>query len=165
PLNVFDALSLQPERGARLGAGRNFNVGFAGQRGDFNLGPQRRLHKADRHLANQIVAITLENLVRLDVKNNIQVAGWSAAHACLAVPRGAKPRSGIHTGWNPQFDLRSPLVPTGSLARLARLFDDPSGAFTTGTGLGNAENASRTDDLPAPAARRKGLALGAALRP
>src|ERR1700722_12597304 len=55
-------------------------------------------------------------------------------------------------------------MPASSMARLARFFYDPSGAFATGTGLGNAENAARTDDLSPSAASRADLALGAAFR-
>src|SRR5208283_5054639 len=62
-------------------------------------------------------------------------------------------------------DFGESLTAAGAGAGAARLVHDPSAAFTTGTGLGNAENAARTDDLAASAASGAGFCDGALLRP
>jgi len=46
----------QPESLPHLGARGNFQMSFAFERWDFNLGPERRLPRLERRLINQIVA-------------------------------------------------------------------------------------------------------------
>ena len=53
--------------------------------GNFYLGPERGLHKADRHLANQIITVALKNIVRLDVQHHIQITGGTTAKAGFAI--------------------------------------------------------------------------------
>ena len=70
-LDVFDAFALEAESGAGLGAGRDFDVRLAAQRGDFHLRAESGLHEAHRHFADQIIAVALKDVVRLDVEDNV----------------------------------------------------------------------------------------------
>src|SRR5216117_2114870 len=63
-LNVFDLFTFEPEHGAGLCAGGDTDAGLAIQRRDLDFGPERRLHEIDRHLAQEIIAIALENFMR-----------------------------------------------------------------------------------------------------
>src|ERR1035441_2823474 len=67
-LNILDALALQTEHRAGLGAGRNLDRGSSVQRRDRDVCAQSSLHKAYRHLAQQVIAVALEEGMGLDVK-------------------------------------------------------------------------------------------------
>src|SRR5439155_4550048 len=108
----------------------------------------------DRHLANQIVALALKKLMRLDVQDDVKISRRPAANAPFAVARRAQPRAGVHARWNFNRGFGSALAPSGAVARAARFFDHSSRAFAPWTRLRNAENPARADHLPAPAAGR-----------
>ena len=96
-LQIFHALALDAEGRAGLRAGGNFDRGPAFQRGHFNFRAERGLDKTHRHFAEQIVAVALENFVRLDVQDHIKIARRPAAKAGLAIAgrtqaRAARPR-------------------------------------------------------------------------
>src|SRR5205814_5341438 len=74
-LKVFDAFALEPEHGARLRAGGDFEQRFAVERGHFDFGSQRRLHEAHRHLAQKIVAVALEKFVGANVQDDVKITG------------------------------------------------------------------------------------------
>src|SRR4051794_290773 len=63
-LNIFNAFAFKPEHGARLGARRDTDAGFAIQRRDLYFRAQGRLDEIDRHLAQKIIAVALENFMR-----------------------------------------------------------------------------------------------------
>ena len=90
PLDVLDALAFEPEHRAGLRAGGNFDRGPAIERGHLDFGAQRRLHKANRHLAKQVVAVPLEDLVRLYMEHHVEIAGGTAAPTSLAIARRAQ---------------------------------------------------------------------------
>ena len=58
---------------------------FAVQGGDGELVAQRGLGDVDRHLEQQVVALALEEAVRLDVQHHVQMAGDAAARGGLAL--------------------------------------------------------------------------------
>src|SRR6267142_3322589 len=72
-LDILDSLPFEPEHGSGLSAGWNFQGCFPVQRRHFDIVAQRRLNKAYRHFTKQIVAIALENFVRLNVKNDVKI--------------------------------------------------------------------------------------------
>ena len=87
-LNVFDPFTFEPEHGAGLCAGGDTDAGLAIQRRHLDFGPERRLHEIDRHLAEEIIAIALENFMRSHVQDHVQVARGSAAEASLPIASG-----------------------------------------------------------------------------
>src|SRR5881409_2578204 len=145
-LHVLHALAFEPEHRAGLCAAWNFNLSSAVERGYFDIYAERRLNKTDWHLANQIVALALENFVLFDMQDHVKISGRSAAYPGFAITGRAQPRSCIDTWRDFQFDLARPLSPSRAAALLARIFDDASRAFTAGTRLRDAENAPRRDD-------------------
>src|SRR6266404_3890185 len=70
-LNVFNAFAFEPEHGARLCARRDTDAGLAIERRDLDFRPEGRLDKVDRHLAQKIIAIALENFMRSNVEHHI----------------------------------------------------------------------------------------------
>src|SRR5262249_28836134 len=102
---IFDAFSFQPEHRAGLSAGRDFDAGTTIQSGHFNFGAQRGLNDADGHFAQQVVTITLKDLVRTNVNDDIEVPGRPAAEAGLAFAHRAPPGTRVHPRRDPQIDF------------------------------------------------------------
>ena len=73
-LEVLDTFSFEPKHRARLRAGRDFDGGAAIEGGNFDVGPNGGLDKTDRHLAQQVLAVALKDLVRADMQDDVQVA-------------------------------------------------------------------------------------------
>jgi hypothetical protein len=78
-------------------------VAFAFERRHLDFRAERGLDETHRHFAKQIVAVALENLVRLDVQHHIQIARRPAAKTRLAISRRAQARTGVHARRNAQF--------------------------------------------------------------
>ena len=70
-LNILYALAFQAKHRARLSARRNLDHGPPVQRWHFDFGAQRSLRETHRHLAKQIVAVTLENGMGLGVEHHV----------------------------------------------------------------------------------------------
>ena len=107
PAVLAEALSGDAERAPRVRAGRNLDDRFVFQRGHFNLRAQRRLHETDGHLADQIIAVALENFMLLDVEHHVQIPGRAAAKTRFPIARGTQARTRVHPGGNPEFDFRA----------------------------------------------------------
>src|SRR3974390_1994605 len=84
-LKVFYALAFDPEGGAGLRAGRNFDRRLAVQGWHLDFRADSHLHKADPRFAKQIVAVALEKLVRFNVQDDVQITRRSSAEAGFAV--------------------------------------------------------------------------------
>ena len=74
---------LQPESGAGLSPFGNLIFHFAVQCRYLQIGAQCRIHKIEWHTQEQVITLALEIFVRLDVDNNLQVAGPSTLVAGL----------------------------------------------------------------------------------
>src|SRR5690606_7611830 len=122
--------------------GRDADVGFAGESGHFNFGAQRGLHELHRHVAEQIVAVALEDFVGLDVQDNVEIAMSATPHTGLAISRAAEARAAIHAGRDLQFDPGVLLATSRPRANLARTFDNLASTLATAAGLGDAEDAA-----------------------
>src|SRR5690606_28253387 len=70
-----DALAAQAEQLAGLGAFRNLQLDPAIQGRHFQLAAERRVGEADRNLAVQVLAVTLEDRVFADTDHHVEVAG------------------------------------------------------------------------------------------
>ena len=73
-LNVFDSFALHAKKLARLRAGGDFHFDFAVQRRHVDLRAQRRLHEADRHVADNVEVFAHENRMRLDLNHDVKIA-------------------------------------------------------------------------------------------
>ncbi len=97
----FYAFAAQTELFASLGFRRNLEAHLVAiQRWHFQLTPQGSGSKADRHFAIQVVAIALEQSVRLDEYLHIQITRWATIHAAFAFTRQTHPITIVHTRWN-----------------------------------------------------------------
>src|SRR5436190_18853538 len=84
-LNVFDAFAFEPAHGARLSAGWDTDLRLAVQRRHSDFRAERGLDEIHRHLAQQIIAVTLKDFMRLHVEHDVQIARRTAAESRLAV--------------------------------------------------------------------------------
>ncbi len=84
-LDVFNPFPPEPKHCAGLSPRRDFDRSFAVKGGHINFSAQGGLHEVDRHLAKQIVAITLEDFVRADVEHDIEIARRSASPPGLTI--------------------------------------------------------------------------------
>src|SRR4051812_49112219 len=80
-LHVSHSFAFEPEQRSVLRAGWDFDLGLAGQGGDFKVGAQSGLHKANGHFAEQIISVALEDFVRFDMQDNVEVARRPSANA------------------------------------------------------------------------------------
>src|SRR5690606_33174007 len=87
----------QPECLACLGAFRNRNGTPASKRGHFQLAAQSGSGKRYGQLAVQIVTITLENCVLLQMNFNIEIARRPSVDARLAIATGANTHTVVDT--------------------------------------------------------------------
>src|SRR3546814_3320413 len=87
--HAADALAAQAESLAGLRAPGNGDLGLAAQRGHLQLAAQGRRGERNGELAVQVVAVALEDLVRLDVDLDVQVARRAAVDPRLAITAGA----------------------------------------------------------------------------
>jgi len=84
PAYLLDAFAAQPEDLTGLGFGRDLDIGMSIERRDLDFATQCRRGEADRHFAMQIPTLALEHRMRLQVDDDIQVAGRTAVHARFA---------------------------------------------------------------------------------
>jgi hypothetical protein len=159
-LDILNSFPFEPEQGSGLGAGWHADIGLSIQSWNVNLGPESRLDETHGDLAKQIIAVALENLVRLDMQDDVQVSRWSAASPSLSISGGAEPRAGLDPGGDAQRDFGGEFAPAGAVTRVAGLVDHATGALAMRAGLGDAEDAARADDLTAAAAGGAGSGSG-----
>src|SRR4051812_30329012 len=84
-LDVFDALAFQPDHSTRLRAGWDFNRHFPIERGYGDFSAKGCLDETHGYLAQEIIAVALEDGVRLNMHDNVQIARWRPAQSGLAV--------------------------------------------------------------------------------
>ena len=83
----------------RLGAFRDADPGLgAVERPNVELAAERGLHHRDRHPAIEVGAVALEERMRLDGQENIEVARRAAAHSRFALAGQANARAVLDAG-------------------------------------------------------------------
>ena len=163
-LDILDAFAFQTKHCARLGARWDFDRGSPVQCWDIDFCAECCLHKAHRHFAQQIIAVALEDGMGLDVEHHIKIARRSAAKARFPITGGAQARAGVHTGGDTQLDFRRALTAAFPATGSAWLLEDAAGTLTMRTGLGDAEDTTRVDNLTAAAAAWTGPDAGTGFR-
>src|SRR3990167_3871094 len=82
--HALDALAAQAELLAGLGAFGDVDGCLARERRHLNLAAQRCGDEAHRHLAMQVVAVALEDVVLLEANLDVQIARWATVGARFA---------------------------------------------------------------------------------
>src|SRR5574344_1761560 len=159
--HALDALAAQAELLARLRAFGDVDGSLARQGGHFNLTAQRGGDEAHRHLAVQIVAIALKDVVRLDADFDVQVARWATVDAGLTIARGANAHAAVDA--RRDFDFQRLLAFDFALAVAAGagLGNDLARAPAVRAGLLHAEKALAHLHRTLATAGGTGLGLGA----
>jgi hypothetical protein len=146
-------------------AGGNFQHGAAFKRRHLDIAAEGRAGKADRHATEKVHAFALENIVRLDMQDNVEIARRTTPRTALALAGGTESRAILDAGGNLDLDLRGLLHAPVAMTGMAWLFDGLARAATTGTSLSNVEKAARNRYLAMAAAGRAGRDLAARLGP
>src|ERR1019366_5019929 len=147
---------LHPEGGPGLRALGNFHHTFTIERGDSNLGAQRRLRERNWHGAIQVLAFTLEEGVFPGVQHHIEVAGRSTVNASLALGRVQHARAFLDSRGNFYRDraLASDAAVASALG--AGIDDQFARALAGAAGARNGEEALLITHLPASSAGSAG---------
>src|SRR5688572_26990752 len=161
--HALDALAAQAERLAALGLGRDLDLGRAVERGDLDLPAQRRLGEADRHLAVQVVPVSLEDAVLLEVDHHVEVAGGAPVHAGLPLAGQADAVALVHAGGDLHLQGLVLLDAAGPAAGRAGVGDHLAAAVAGGAGLLDGEEALRQAHRARAVAGLALLGLGARL--
>src|SRR6202521_1908401 len=160
-----DALAAQPEDLTRLRTGRDLHRHRAVEGGHVDLGAERRLRKADGHLADDLGLLAPEDRVLAHLHHDVQVAGGGAGLRCwLALAGELEAGPGVDARRHLHLDLG--LLPrhAGAAATGALLEHHPPGTAAVVAGAADGEEALLQPDLPGAAAGRARARLGAGLR-
>ena len=159
---VREALVAQAQQRPRLGSLGHVELGAAAvERGDLHRGAQGRLRHAHRDLAEQVGAVALEERVRLDADDDVEVPGRAAGGARLAFAGDAELAVGVHSGRDLDLELALHRDLPLSAALLALAGDDAARAAAAAAGPGHAEEALLERHLSAASAGGAGRRLGA----
>src|SRR5690606_18384595 len=141
------ALATQTEQFAGLGLCRNLQLDPTVQGRHFELATQRSIGKGNGHLAIEVLAVALEDLVLAHRHLNIQIAGRTAIDPLLPFACQADPVSGIHARRNLHGQGLLILDIASAMTGLAGITDDLARAATTRTGLLDGEKSLLHADL------------------
>src|SRR5688572_18312397 len=87
--------TLQAKYFARLGAGGNSQLFPAVQRGNFNRRPERHLGVADRHGADQVLAVALEERVLADGDEAVAISRRTAGGTGISFAGDPEPSAAV----------------------------------------------------------------------
>src|SRR6218665_743666 len=157
--HAFDALAAQAELFAGLGAFGDVDGRLARECGHFDLATERRRDEAHRHLAMQVIAIALEDVVLSQPDLDVQIARWPAIGAMLAIAGAADAHAAVGAGGKPDFQRLLLFDLALAVAGHAGLGNDLARAAAVRAGLLHAEDALA--HLHRAAARAGAAHLGA----
>src|SRR5437879_10563500 len=109
----------------------------------------------------QVGAIALEELMRRQRQENVEIARRASANPGLALARKADARTVLHALRNIDRQAALARPPPRARARGTRVFDHLAAALTAGTGSLEREKSLRLPHAAGAAAHRAGLRLGA----
>ena len=158
------ALALEAELPAVLRAFGHLDAGLrAVERRHLERAAERRRGHRDRHLAVEVGAVALEELVRLDRQEDVEIAGRAAAQAGLALVGEADAGAVLDAGRD--VDRQRLLLGDAALAGAFRawILDGLAAAMALRAGALDREEALRGAHLAVAAAHRAGDRLGAGL--
>ena len=141
------------------------DLGLAAERRHLDRAAERRARHADRHRAMEIVAISLEDVVRLHADLDVEIAVRAAVRPRLAVAARADPHALVDAGRNLDLERLVLLEAALAVAGRARLGDELAAAVAGRAGLLDAEEAlahlHRSGAVAGRAADRARSRLGA----
>ena len=137
--HTLDSLAAQPESLAVLSTLGQIDLGLATQGRNFHGPTQRSGGQANRHGAVQVIAIALEDLVRLDPDLDVQVARRPTVGAGLAVAARTNAHAFVDAGRHLDFQRLVLLDLALATASRAGLGNDLAGAMAMRAGLLDAE--------------------------
>src|SRR6266404_3322607 len=162
-VEIGDALALQLEDRPRLRPRRNAHPQLSLERRHLEVGAERRLREADRHVADDVVLFATEQGVILHTDDDVEVARRAAGRARLPFAPQLEARPGVDAGWNLHAQaLRATHGPLAAALRTG-IADRAAAAVTLSAHLRDAEEALLEAHLPGAAAggallrRRSGL--------
>src|SRR6185436_516543 len=158
------ALALETELLAGLGALRHLDPRLAAVDGRHVDVPAERCRRhGDGHSAENVGAVALEELVRLDRQEDIEVAGRPAAHAGLALAGEANARAVLDARRDVDRQRAFAHHAARAAAGAARVVDDLAASLAGGAGALDGEEALAGAHLAGARAGRAGRGLGAGL--
>src|SRR6185436_16716756 len=126
-----------------------------------DLGTQRRLGHADRHLAEQAVALALEERMLVHAHDHEKVAGRPASGSALPFAGDAELAAAVHARGDADLQLPRGLHVAAAAAGAAGRGHHPARASAAAAGAGHAEEALLEGHLSAAPARRASGGAGA----
>ncbi len=159
-LEAGHAFAAEAEDGAALGTCGYFDGGFAFEGGDDEFAAEGGFGEAEGDFAVEVVVFAGEDFVATDVDDDVEVAGWAAAHAVVAVAAGAEASAFGDACGDAEFDAGAFFDPTLASAIGAGVGNDLACAVAIRAGLLDLEEAAGGDDLACAAAG--GAGFGAA---
>ena len=158
------AFAADAELFSRLRRFRNGDLAPAAIAGrHFDQAAQRRGNERDRCAAIKVVSIALENLVRRNRDEDVEIARRPAIHTRLAFAGETDARAFLDTGRNADRERTLFLHMTRTAAAAAGIADGAARAPTIGAGALDGEEALLRADFAAAGTRRALLGLGARL--
>src|SRR5690606_20625172 len=142
-----DTLAAQTEQLAGLGFNRNLQLHATFKGRHFELTTQRGIGKTDGHFGVKILAFAAEDGVITHRDLDIEVAGRTTVHACLAFTGQTDTVTGIDTGGNLHRQGFAFFLAALTVAVTTGVLDDLAGATTGRTGLLHREKALLHADL------------------
>ena len=170
-LGVFQALALEAQGRAAVGAGRNSHgdVAVDGRHGD--LGPEQGFLQGHRHLEVDVAVLLAEVGVGLDLDRDDGIAGRAAARPRRALALEAKRLAVLGAGRDTHLEDLAPARADPLLAALGRLDERNrhlgAQVLALGPGLAGARAAAAEDlgkEILGPEIRAEGAAARAAAR-
>src|SRR6185369_9996905 len=111
------------------------------ERRHVDVGPERRLREAERHVADDVVLLAPEERVILDADDDVEIARRTAAAAALTFPSELQAGAGVDAGGNLDAQrMRFSEHPLAAALR-TRVRDRAPAPVTLGAHLGDAEEA------------------------
>src|SRR6478736_3391346 len=126
--HALDALAAQAEGLAVLGAFGQFDLGLAAERRHLDRSAEGGVRHADRDGAVKVVAVALEDVVRLHPDLDVEIAVRSAVRAGLAVAARADPHAFVDSRRDLDFERLVLLDAALAMAARAGLGDDLAAA-------------------------------------
>lgn len=94
----WKALTAHPQDSAGLCPGGNSKPGLAVKRGNLDSAPKDRLGERNRHFAEEVIALALEQVVFLDPDHDKKVALWRARFPGFSLAGQPQARTGSDSG-------------------------------------------------------------------
>ena len=159
----LDALAAQAEELAGLCLGRNLQFHPAIQGRHLQLATERGVDEVDRHLAVQVLAVALEDMVRLDVHLDVEIPRRAAVEPRLALAVQANAIAGVDARGNLHRQGAGLAHAALAVALVAGHLDVLAGAVAGRAGLLHGEEALLHAHLAVAGTGRAGLLAGARL--